>query len=294
MDVSIIVPVYNDPKGIDMTLNSIVKQKYDEYEIIPVDNSSTDDTPKVIRKWAQKHPSLVYPTTEHQIQSSYAARNSGIKKARGDILVFIDSDMKAPDSWIHKISESFFTETNVDYLGYEVCIYTPEGEENIWSWYDEITGLPSRYYFNNKNFVPTSCLAVRRGVFKKVGLFEERLASGGDKEFGLRVHRHSDLRMAFKDDVIVFHPARTSFREHRKKQMRIGHGLAKLYDISKPNHDANAALYELLLHFIPPTPFRIYMKYGFYSPSYFFLLYSIHVLMRYIRLIGGISYFLDN
>lgn len=95
-EISIIIPVYNDPVGLTNTINSLVKQDFKgKYEILIVDNGSDDNTPEIIQKFEKKYSNLVEGFKENEIQSSYAARNKGIKKSRGEILVFIDADMWA-------------------------------------------------------------------------------------------------------------------------------------------------------------------------------------------------------
>lgn len=293
MRISVIIPVFNDPEGIDATLRSVTGQRHPAYEVIPVDNNSTDETPSVLQEWASRHPALVRPTAERTVQSSYAARNAGIERARGEILVFLDANMTAPQGWLQQI-DSAFSNSEIDYLGYEVEIYIPEGEGGVWGWYDQATGLPSRYHYEQKQFVPTSCLAVRKEIFERVGRFEERLMSGGDKEFGLRVHRHPDLTTGFRDDIVVYHPARTSFREHYEKEIRIGRGLARLFETSTSEDTAASISRELLLHVLPPNPLRVYRR-GKSLPLYrFLLLYAADLIVRYVRLYGALTYLLGR
>ena len=79
--VSVIGPVYNDKKGIKSCLNSLLNQNYhnDDYEIIIVDNGSTDGTKEFLKK-----NSRVLFLEENQIRSSYAARNKGIKHSKNE------------------------------------------------------------------------------------------------------------------------------------------------------------------------------------------------------------------
>jgi len=293
MTLSVIIPVYNDPFGIDATLRSVMEQDHPDYEVIPVDNNSTDETPAVIREWAHQYPDHIRPASEHDTQSSYAARNVGIEAARGEILVFIDADMTAPPHWLNNVHEMFST-SETDYLGYEVEVYVPDGAETFWGWYDTIMGLPSRYHYEEKQFVPTSCLAVRPSVFEQVGRFDETATSGGDKEFGQRVHRHPDLTTAFLDDIVVYHPARTTFEAHRAKALRVGRGLARLCDPSTASGDTTSVLLELLLHVVPPDPRRIAQRARDIPAHQFPALYIADWILRYLRLYGALTYLWDQ
>ena len=290
--LSIVIPVYNDPAGIDTTLRSVVGQDYPDYEVIPVDNNSTDHTPNVIQDWADRHPNRIRPAVEHEVQSSYAARNTGIQAAQGNIIVFIDADMTAPSNWLRKVSEAFST-SETDYLGYEVEVCVPDGEESFWGWYDAIIGLPSQYYYDQKQFVPTACLAVRRSVFGQVGLFDAAITSGGDKEFGERVHRHPDLMTEFRSDIKVFHPARTTFEAHRRKALRVGRGLARLCRNSSYT-GAPILLLEILLHALPPGPRRVTRWTQDVSVHQLPALYVADFVIRYCRLYGALSAFVGD
>ena len=291
MQLSVVIPVYNDPAGIDATLQSVVAQEHANYEVIPVDNNSTDETSAVIQDWTERHPDRVRPLNERERQSSYAARNAGIRAARGDIVVFIDADMTAPADWLRRVEEAF-TASSIDYLGYEVETYVPDGDEGFWGWYDSVMGLPSRYHYEQKQFVPTACLAVRRAAFWRVGLFDDRARSGGDKEFGQRVHRHPHLTQAFREDIVVYHPARTTFAAHRRKALRVGRGLARLADPS--GADGRRVLRELLLHAVPPDPRRIRRRAPDCPLRHRCALYVADAILRHIRLWGAASHLLRN
>lgn len=286
MHLSVVIPVYNDPEGIDATLRSVTQQTHPDYEVIPVDNNSADETPHVIEQWAERSPKLIRPTAERAQQSSYAARNAGIRAARGEVLVFLDADMTAPTDWLQKV-EAVFSETTVDYLGYRVETYVPDGRESFWGWYDTVMGLPSRYHYEQKQFVPTSCLAVRRSVFERIRLFDAAATSGGDKEFGTRVHRHPELTTAFRDDIVVYHPARTTFAAHRNKALRVGRGLARLVDPSEA--EGRSVLRELLLHAVPPDPRRIVRRAETHSPRDILALYAADLIIRWLRFYGALT-----
>lgn len=103
--ISVIIPTYNTCKYIEECLKSIVETKYRNLEVIIVDDSSTDDTCKIINKFTQQYKFIKLYNISHQGVAS--ARNVGIKKATGDYLVFIDSDdiiSKDVFSYIDKLS----------------------------------------------------------------------------------------------------------------------------------------------------------------------------------------------
>jgi len=182
--ISIIIPVYNDLEGIQTTIDSIFPQLVDsQANLVVVDNASTDQTPSVVRDYDDDQITLYHET---DIQSSYAARNTGIQNTDSDVLAFVDADMTVPEDWLEAALNEFQS-SNADYMGCNVNLTLPENP-TLAARYDNHTGFPIEQYLKHQQFAPTCCLFVRRAVFEDVGLFDHRLTSGGDKEFGNRVH----------------------------------------------------------------------------------------------------------
>ncbi len=223
--ISIIVPVYNDPDGVDATLSSLSSQTTAHpHEIAVVDNNSTDRTPDVVRTYQQTHDHIhLYQETE--IQSSYAARNKGIKHTNADLLAFLDADMTVPESWIDD-ALNMAENTDGNYVGCNVELTLPK-EPSLAAQYDHHTGFPVKQYISQQHFVPTCCLLVSRQVVEDIGPFDHRLVSGGDKEFGNRVY-NAGYDLHFAEDVTVYHPTRNSIHDHIKKDLRVGKGLCQL------------------------------------------------------------------
>ena len=87
--ISVIVPVYNQEKYIDICINSILSQTYSNIELIIVNDGSTDTSKEIISKYLQ-HPNIIYLEKENGGLSS--SRNYGLKYATGDYISFVDSD----------------------------------------------------------------------------------------------------------------------------------------------------------------------------------------------------------
>jgi len=289
--ISVIVPVYNDPVGIQETLLSLLEQDYphDKHEIIIVDNNSKDETKYIAESIAdgQDHVCVL---TEKKIQSSYAARNTGIAASNGDLLAFIDADMTVPRTWLSDIATAF-DNTGADYIACNVETYIPNGSNTLAAKYNSAIEFPIRYLLEEMKFAPTCCLAIRRSVIEEVGKFDERLISGGDNEFGQRVVSHG-FKQVYMKDITMRHPARDSFEEIIKKGIRVGVGVEQLHELH-PNiqplpwyHPKNV---------LPPSPisfrkqldkeYAIFMLVLFYSYSY------IHKLSK---LYGRLTTAIDN
>ncbi|ELY75970.1 glycosyltransferase family 2 protein [Natrinema pallidum] len=222
--VSIILPVYNDPAGVRTTVESVRPQVTGtESELHIVDNGSTDETLSTIRDYTDG--TSVYHHVENDIQSSYAARNTGIRNTDSDILAFVDADMTVSEGWLESALSTFQTRES-DYMGCTVELMLPD-EPTLAARYDHHTGFPIQQYLEHQQFAPTCCLFVRRDVIEDIGLFDHRLVSGGDKEFGNRVHE-AGYDMHFAEDVVMYHPTRKTIPELVTKDRRVGRGLCQL------------------------------------------------------------------
>ncbi|ELY53473.1 glycosyltransferase AglI [Natronococcus amylolyticus DSM 10524] len=223
--VSIITPVYNDFPGLRETVDSLAALSTEiDWEHVVVDNGSTDGT----RERAERYVADQLGGTvllEDEIQSSYAARNAGVRHSGGDVLAFVDADMTVPEGWLEDALDAFRA-ADADYMGCNVELEVPDGP-SLAARYDHHSGFPVGHYLEHQRFAPTCCLFVRREVFADVGLFDHRLTSGGDKEFGNRVDE-AGYDLHFADDVTMHHPVRDSIRALVRKDLRVGRGLCQL------------------------------------------------------------------
>jgi glycosyltransferase involved in cell wall biosynthesis len=239
---SIVVPVYEDPEGIRLTLDSILNQSTDRaYRVVVVDNGSADRTPEIVRAYENDydHLTLVH---EREIQSSYAARNTGIRNTDAELLAFVDADMTVPEDWLDSALAAFES-ADADYMGCHVELTLPD-DPSLAARYDHHTGFPVEGYLEQQGFAPTCCLFVRRDVFADVGLFDHRLVSGGDKEFGNRVSK-AGYDLHFAENVTMYHPTRNSLSELVSKDRRVGRGLCQLQRVHPDRYGTPG---------IPPRP----------------------------------------
>jgi glycosyltransferase involved in cell wall biosynthesis len=216
--VSVIIPVYNSEKEIPVCLETILNQTYppDLYEIIVVDNNSTDGTAKIVKSQPVKY-------AFEKRQSSYAARNKGIQLASGELLVFTDADCLPAKNWLSEYIECY-SKTGKKLIGGAINI-TAEDPNNSWMMYDKLNHMNQKLLVTTKNFAATANLMVHKEVFEKVGSFDSGLVSGGDSEFGRRATKKFD--MVYCPKARIYHPARGSFRGMIKKKYRLGFGFAQ-------------------------------------------------------------------
>ena len=100
--ISVIVPVYNVENFISKCLDSILAQTFRDFEIVAVDDGSSDDSPAILDAYAQKYPEIV--KVIHQANAGLGgARNTGIEAARGEYVAFIDSDDYIADNMLKEM-----------------------------------------------------------------------------------------------------------------------------------------------------------------------------------------------
>ena len=224
--ISIIIPVYNDAEGLRVTVDSLLEHTDPEAEIVLVDNNSTDHTPEIAADYAADHDHITL-VFEREIQSSYAARNTGIDHATGEILVFLDADQRLTDGWLTALVDCLDGEA--DYVAPNIELDAGENPTLIGQ-YNKTTGFPIADFLEYHRYAPTSCLAVQRSLIEDVGRFDDRLISGGDLEFGNRVDQ-AGYELAYCPASTVIHPTRNSFRELYKRNVRIGRGHCQLQSV---------------------------------------------------------------
>ena len=217
--VSIIIPIYNAKSTLAMCLESIQGLDYprDKFEVIVIDNGSNDESVEIAKKFDVK---LYHETT---IQSSYAARNKGVKGAKGELLAFTDADCIVTQGWLKHLVKDWDDESIGCFAG-EIMPYKPETLIEIFS--DRINILRQAGTLNcaYRPYSQTANSGYRRKVFDKIGLFNAELVSGGDADISWRMQRETSLKIKFIPEALVYHKHRTSFRGLYKQFRRYEHG----------------------------------------------------------------------
>src|SRR3989344_5168188 len=111
---SIVMPVYNDEKNIGNAINSILKQSYKNWELIIVDDCSTDKSYSIIKKFQRKNKKIIsYKNKENS--GNWYTRDFGTRKSKYKWIVNIDSDIIAPEKWLELAKN--IAKINVDIFG---------------------------------------------------------------------------------------------------------------------------------------------------------------------------------
>lgn len=158
---SFIVPVYNTSKYLKKCLDSLVKQTFKDFEIIIVNDGSTDDSRSIISKYEKKYNNIKVINQKNQGLSM--ARNNGVKEAKGKYLIFIDSDDYVETDLLKEVDEEI---GDSEVLRFQV-ITEDENSKGITKYeevpFNEMMGYVAFKYISNYHFVEIACCY----VFKK-------------------------------------------------------------------------------------------------------------------------------
>ncbi len=180
--ISVVIPAFNEEELIPRCLQALQNQTYpkENYEIIVVDNDSTDKTTQI----AKKLGAAVYRYTD--IKKCGAARQFGTTKANAPIIAFTDADCKVPHDWLATI-DTLFKDPNLVCVGGKMlpdknnpvlfCIYT---------FYDIFHLLNQHFH---KTIIWGLNFAVRKSAFDKVGGFNTTLATSEDWDLAIRMQK---------------------------------------------------------------------------------------------------------
>jgi glycosyltransferase involved in cell wall biosynthesis len=187
--VSVIVPVYNGERFLGLTLQCIFDQDYRPFEVIVIDDGSTDRTAEV----AQSFNGVRYFYQANQ--GPAAARNIGLQAARGELIAFLDAD----DLWeTNKLSLQIgyhLAHPEVDYSFVKLVNFLEPGiEKPLWLRDDQL-------HVGQVDYSPDT-LVVRKSVFDRIGGFDPAYRVGDDTDWFARAV-DSGIKMGILDDVLV-------------------------------------------------------------------------------------------
>lgn len=196
--VSVIVPVRNGGATLLPCLQSLLGLRYpaERLELIVVDNGSTDDTPAILAGFRDRLRVLDEPK-----RGAAAARNTGIRAARGDCIALTDADCVVDPDWLAELVQPL-ARPDVGVSGGRILSVEPG---------NRIERFGEKIHDHRRaleEFLPPYAISMswasRRAVLLDVGLFDEALLRGQDVDLAWRIHA-AGLRFVYRHDARIYH-----------------------------------------------------------------------------------------
>ncbi len=213
--VSVVVCSYNGAATIGKCLESLMYLDYPDYEVILVDDGSTDCTPEI----AEQFPQVVYHRQLNRGLS--AARNKGAELARGDIIAFTDDDCVADEHWLLYLVQAM-QDLHVDAVGGPNI--SPPDDAWVARCVAASPGNPSHVMLDNRyaEHVPGCNLAIRRSTLLDLGGFDPQFrVAGDDVDLCWRL-LDAGLRIGYAPGAMVWHHRRSTIERYAKQQKGYG------------------------------------------------------------------------
>jgi glycosyltransferase involved in cell wall biosynthesis len=185
--VSVVIPAYNVERYLAETIRSVLDQSYDDYEIIVVDDGSSDRTLEIAKSFEPRIRALTKTNG-----GPASARNLAIRNSRGDYIAFLDSDdLWTPDKLERQVA-LFENNPTVGLTYSEALMFTEDNGERKIRGRIGFTLNPSFRSLLFGDYIPNSTVMIRRACVDKVGLLNERreLIGVEDYEYWMRVAKH--------------------------------------------------------------------------------------------------------
>lgn len=184
IDISIIIPAYNEENEIRATIGHVLTSAIAsdlKYEIIVVNNDSTDKTQEVLDELKVK--TVFLPKKEGNTIAK--VRNTGARNATGKVLLFVDADTWIPSNLI----EEFYSKFDDERVACVGCKVLPRARA-AWRWFFRVLNwIVNASVKSKKAAIAGNCVAYRASIFNKLGGFDERMAASEDQDLSMRVNK---------------------------------------------------------------------------------------------------------
>jgi len=200
---SVVIPLYNKEGYILNTINSVLAQTYIDFELIIINDRSTDTSLKIAENIEDSRIQII----QHSVNKGLSAsRNTGIKNAKSEYIAFLDADDLWKPTFLEKIDLLItdYPEASLFASKYEVLLKNGKRITHHFKINNfKIDGIIPNFFESNLNqsiYYP-SCLCVQKKVFEDVGYYNEAINYSEDVDFNIRAH--ASYKLAYLDDPLV-------------------------------------------------------------------------------------------
>lgn len=288
MRFSVVIPTYNRSEKLKNCLKSLFEQDYSkhEYEIVVIDDGSNDDTQQILKKFQKKSP-VPLSFFSQQNQGQAIARNFGIQKAVGEIILLIGDDIIATPQLLkeHDHTHKNYPEENAGCLGFitwhpklnatPLMKFMERGGAifNRFGGHQFAFDLLERKTTADYNFFYTSNISLKSSLLKKFK-FDPWFSGYGweDIELGYRLTQQAGLVLYYEPNAIAFHDHFMTFDDFIARMHNIGRSswiINKRYpELNKIPSNRKQAIFRILSHpLVLPILKLLNRNLGFYALS---------------------------
>lgn len=216
--VTVVIPVWNGEAVLGRCLDALARQTLprDSYQIIVVDNGSSDTTRAIARSY------MGVELLEEPRPGSYIARNCGIERVQAPITAFTDADCEPAPDWLEQVLRAATANPGFGVLAGKIELFdeiAPERE--VFGDYERLFSFPQAHAARGN--CATANWASETALLRELGGFDAALKSGGDRQMALRI-REAGYPLVYVPAMIVRHPVRASRAELVRKRQRLSGG----------------------------------------------------------------------
>jgi len=219
--ISVVVALHNAASTLDDCLGSLLTLNYPDYEVIVVNDGSTDASATIMERYPFRHFTLA---TNSGIS---AGRNVGLREATGQIVAYIDADARADPDWLSYLAATYL-EAGVDGAGGPNIV--PREDAWVAQCVYRAPGGPTQVMFNDRyaEHIPGCNMSFRKAALEAVGGFDEQFRKAADDvDICWRLIEHG-FKIGFSPSAVVWHHRRPSIRAYWRQQVGYGESEALL------------------------------------------------------------------
>ncbi|GBD25089.1 Putative mycofactocin biosynthesis glycosyltransferase MftF [bacterium HR30] len=220
--ISVVICAYNAERTMDACLASLRELRYPNYEVIVVNDGSTDGTEAIARRYPE------FRLLSQPNKGLSAARNAGLEAARGEIVAYTDSDCVADPDWLTYLAYKF---ASSDFAGVGGPNLPPPEDSATAAYVAAAPGGPTHVLLDDEvaEHIPGCNMAFRKSALEHIGGFDPvHRAAGDDVDVCWRL-QDAGYRIGFSPAAQVWHFRRNTIRAYLKQQMGYGQAEAQLY-----------------------------------------------------------------
>ncbi|MFO1475747.1 MAG: glycosyltransferase [Verrucomicrobiota bacterium] len=248
--ISVVVASYNGERTLKTCLESLQRLHYPDYEIILVDDGSTDATPQIVNRvrWsdgtgpdpaaAPREGLQRFVTLRHEVNRGLsAARNTGIAAARGEVVAFTDSDCRVDEDWLYYLAADLL---GGEYAGIGGPNLLPPEDSHVAAAVMVSPGGPAHVMLTDRQaeHIPGCNMAFYKWVLEEIGGFDPQFRRAGDDVDLCWRLQQAGYRIGFSPAAFVWHNRRSTVAAYLRQQQ--GYGEAEALLVQKHPENFNS------------------------------------------------------